>query len=173
MRWMWIDRVVSLEPRARIVAVKNVSLAEEHLHDHFPADDDRGLPAEPVMPASLVIEGMAQTAGLLVGHAADFREKVVLAKLGSVELREDAYPGQTLRYTATVDRIDGSGASTLGVVELSDSAGGDGPREIGRVDLLFSYLDRNRAGMTYPEHNFVFGEAFRTLLDSSGLEAPA
>ena len=36
MRWMWIDRVIELTPRTRMVAVKNVSLAEEHLHDHFP-----------------------------------------------------------------------------------------------------------------------------------------
>ena len=37
MRWMWIDRIVGFEPEARLVAIKNVSLAEEHLHDHFPA----------------------------------------------------------------------------------------------------------------------------------------
>ena len=35
MRWMWIDRVVELVPRERLVAVKNISLAEDHLHDHF------------------------------------------------------------------------------------------------------------------------------------------
>ena len=59
MRWMWIDTVVAYEPGRRMVAVKNVSLAEEHLHDHFPD--------QPVMPASLMVEGMAQTAGILVG----------------------------------------------------------------------------------------------------------
>jgi 3-hydroxymyristoyl/3-hydroxydecanoyl-(acyl carrier protein) dehydratase len=37
MRWMWIDRVVELKPRERLVAIKHVSLAEEHLHDHFDA----------------------------------------------------------------------------------------------------------------------------------------
>ena len=54
---MWIDRIVELTPRERLVAVKNVSLAEEHLHDHFEATDTR--PAMPIMPASLIIEGMA------------------------------------------------------------------------------------------------------------------
>ncbi|MHC4652492.1 MAG: hotdog family protein, partial [Planctomycetota bacterium] len=62
---MWIDRIVELDPGQRLVAIKNVSLAEEHLHDHFPAQGDRE--ALPVMPASLMIEGMAQTAGILVG----------------------------------------------------------------------------------------------------------
>ena len=65
MRWMWIDAVTQYEPDQRLVAVKNVSLAEEHLHDHFPATETH--PALPLMPNSLIIEGMAQTAGLLVG----------------------------------------------------------------------------------------------------------
>jgi len=78
---MWIDRVIELVPRQKLVAVKNVSLAEEHLHDHFAADLGRGLAAAPVMPATLILEGMAQTAGILVGHAEGFREKVILAKV--------------------------------------------------------------------------------------------
>ena len=79
MRWMWIDRVIVFEPRKRLVAVKNVSLAEEHLHQHFAAQG--ALPPCPVMPNSLILEGMAQTAGILVGSVHDFREKVVLAKV--------------------------------------------------------------------------------------------
>ncbi len=51
MRWMWIDRIVELAPGERLVAVKNVSLAEEHLHDHFPADAAADESALPVMPA--------------------------------------------------------------------------------------------------------------------------
>src|SRR6185369_4290780 len=97
MRWMWIDRVIELRPREKLVAVKNVSLAEEHLHDHFAADPARSLKAAPVMPASLILEGMAQTAGILVGHAEDFREKVILAKINRAELSRDATPGCTLR----------------------------------------------------------------------------
>ena len=81
MRWMWIDRVTELQPRHKLVAVKNVSLAEEHLHDHFPAEPARGLLASPVMPASLIVEGCAQTGGILVGHAEEFKHKVILAKV--------------------------------------------------------------------------------------------
>lgn len=170
MRWMWIDRVIELEPRRRMVAVKNVSLAEEHLHDHFAADESRGLAALPVMPASLIIEGMAQTAGVLVGHAEEFREKVVLAKISRAELNADAGPGMTLRYTATIERMDSVGASTRGTVELLDHAKPDaGYRQIGAIDLLFSHLDQNMSGTQFPEHNFVFGEAFKTLLRSSGI----
>jgi 3-hydroxyacyl-[acyl-carrier-protein] dehydratase len=161
MRWMWIDRIVSIEKGRRLVAVKNVSMAEEHLHDHFPGT--------PVMPASLIIEGMAQTAGILVGHAESFREKVILAKVSKAELSEDAVPGYTLRYTATIQQMDKVGASTTGVVELVDVATG-AARQIGAIDLMFSHIDQNMAGAEFPEHNFVFSDLFKTLLESSGVK---
>ena len=160
VRWMWIDRIVSLEKGRRLVAVKNISMAEEHLHDHFPGT--------PVMPASLIIEGMAQTAGILVGHAGGFREKVILAKVSKAELTEDAIPGYTLRYTATIQQMDTAGASTVGTVELVDPATG-AARAIGAIDLMFSHIDQNMAGAEFPEHNFVFSDLFKTLLDSSGI----
>src|SRR5205814_455364 len=100
MRWLWIDRIVELVPRERLVAIKNVSLAEDYLHDHFAARAaEEARAAVPIMPASLIIEGMAQTAGILVGHAEGFGEKVILAKVGVAELDREATPGCTLRYT--------------------------------------------------------------------------
>ena len=85
MRWMWIDRIVEHEAGVRLVAVKNVSLAEAHLHDHFPGN--------PIMPAALIIEGVAQTSGIMVGAINNFAEKVLLAKIAKVELSADARPG--------------------------------------------------------------------------------
>lgn len=172
MRWMWIDRVVELVPRQKLVAIKHVSMAEEHLHDHFRAVGTR--PAMPIMPMSLIVEGMAQTAGILVGHAEQFREKVILAKVGKAELTRDARPGHTLRYTATVQHLDHVGASTAGLIELIEpSATGVGGKveAIGQIDLMFSHLDNNMAGQTFPEWNFVFSESFKTLLRSSGIES--
>lgn len=163
---MWIDRIVEYEPERRMVAVKCVSLAEEHLHDHFAAAE--GGPAEPIMPASLIIEGMAQTAGILVGSVHRFREKVILAKIVRAELAGDAVPGDVLQYDATLERIDGHGASTSGVVRLA-TAPGFAWREAGRIDLMFSHIDQNRAGIEFPKENFVFGENFRTILRSAGL----
>lgn len=175
MRWMWIDRIVSIDPGRRLVAIKNVSLAEEHLHDHFPADA-RG-DACPVMPMSLIVEGMAQSAGILVGHAGGFRENVILAKVSLAELSRDAFPGQTLRYTAEVRQMDSAGAATAGIVELFDPASsGDGFVPIGAIDLMFSHVDKGMdlrgagAGGALPGRNFVFSEGFRTLLRSSGIE---
>jgi len=168
MRWIWIDSIVALERGSRCVAIKNVSLAEEHLHDHFPG--------QPIMPATLMIEGMAQTAGIMVGHARDFQEKVILAKIGKATFDRDVHPGQTLIYEATMDRIDEAGASTSGVIKCIDhaqaglerSVSPDAAPIIGQVDLMFSHIDQNMKGIAFPEHNFVFTDQFMSLLERSG-----
>ena len=92
MRWFWIDRFEEFVRGRRAVAVKNVSLAEEHLHDHFPG--------MPLMPNSLVVEGMAQTAGLLVADAIEYARRVVLAKVAAAEFHFDAVPGDCIRFAA-------------------------------------------------------------------------
>lgn len=158
---MWIDSVVSFEAGRRMVAVKNVSLAEEHLHQHFPG--------RPIMPASLMIEGFAQTAGILVGATEGFREKVILAKIASATIDRDVFPGQCIRYDATIERIGAAGASTKGTVERLDHRR---PvwEQIGAIEMMFSHIDQNRAGVEFPEENFVFGENFRAILRASGLD---
>jgi len=166
MRWMWIDRIIDFEPNVKMTTVKNVSMAEDHLHDHFAAEPGR--PAMPIMPASLMIEGMAQTAGILVGSVNRFREKVILAKIARASFDADIVPGQTLRYEATLERIDSNGASTSGIVTRFDHATGEW-QAIGRVDLMFSHIDKNMGGLSFPEENFVFSDNFRTILDAAGL----
>ena len=64
MRWYWIDRFVEFERGKRAVAIKAVAMSEEQ--------NDSYLPGYPVMPSSLIIEGMAQTAGILVGEISGF-----------------------------------------------------------------------------------------------------
>lgn len=174
MRWMWIDRVVELVKGERLVAVKNVSMAEEHLHDHAEVIGRAAGVKElaPVVPATLIIEGMAQSAGILVGHAADFREKVILAKISKAVLTHDVTPGCTIRFTAIVQQMTAQGASVAGTVETLDPCGRVPPAAIGSIDLVFSHVDANMAGTEYPAHNFVFGESFRTLLRLSGVAIP-
>lgn len=165
MRWIWIDRILELERGVRCVAIKNVSAAEDVLHDHFPATDTH--PAVPVLPNSLIIEGMAQTAGILVGHANDFSEKVILAKITRATFTGDVGPGYAIRHTATIDRLDTSGAATTGVTERLDPATGDAT-PLAEIELMFSHIDRNRSGLAFPEHNFVFTSQFMDLLHRSG-----
>jgi 3-hydroxyacyl-[acyl-carrier-protein] dehydratase len=169
MRWMWIDRIVEHAPGERMVAVKGVSLSEGHLYDHFPGADGRK--AMPVMPATLILEGCAQTGGLLAGHAERFKQKVLLAKIARANLDREAAPGQALRYTANLMRLDDFGAHTTIDIDLFPEPGGE-PVRIGSAEIVFSHADQNRSGLELPEENFVFGDTFTTLLESSGVEIP-
>jgi 3-hydroxyacyl-[acyl-carrier-protein] dehydratase len=151
MRWFWIDTFVEFEPGRRAVAVKNVSLAEEHLHDHFPG--------YPVLPPPLMIEGMAQTAGILVGEARGFKENVILAKIKSARFDDYAHPGDQLRYEATVQSVEAQAAVTTGIVYKNGE-------EIGRVDLIFSHVNQSDQKLGLPDHNFVFSGPLNGLLAS-------
>jgi 3-hydroxyacyl-[acyl-carrier-protein] dehydratase len=150
MRWIWIDKFVEFTPRESAVAVKNVSLAEEHLHDLYPAF--------PIVPHSLIVEGMAQTAGILVGEARNFAEKVILAKVTKATFHRLVRPGQTLRYDAKIEQLNEQGASIAGVVTV------DAGEPVADIELMFSHIDQNLAGRAFPEHNFVFTEQFTELL---------
>ena len=149
MRWIWIDKFVEFESGKRAVALKNVSLAEEHLHDHFPGFC--------VMPECLMIEGMAQTAGILVGEARNFEEKVIRAKINKAVFYHYVRPGDTLMLHAQIDSIAPEAAGTSGRIMRGDTL-------IAEISLMFSHIDQNLAGKEFPEENFVFTDIFRSLI---------
>jgi 3-hydroxyacyl-[acyl-carrier-protein] dehydratase len=133
MRWYWIDRFIEFESGRQAKAIKNVTLAEDHLHDHFPG--------YPVMPKSLVVEGMAQTGGLLVCEHSQFREKVVLAKISKACFYGEALPGDTLVYTATVDDIRADGALVTATSHKNDELHAE-------MGLFFAHLNGVYANKT-------------------------
>jgi 3-hydroxyacyl-[acyl-carrier-protein] dehydratase len=125
MRWFWIDRYEEFVRCKRAVALKTVTLAEEHLHDHFPGS--------PVMPTSLVIEGIAQAAGLLVIDAIDYARQVVLAKVSKAEFHFDALPGDVLRYEVEIQEM----GESVSIVKATSAIGG---RPHGEAELVFGHL---------------------------------
>lgn len=142
MRWIWIDKFVEFESGRRAVAIKLISLAEEHLHDHFPGF--------PVMPNSLIVEGLAQTGGLLVGEHSQFEKKVILAKIGKAIFHFPAVPGDSLRYTATIEDMQPDGARVSGTCHIGD-------RLQAEVELVFAHLDDVGGRRTlFEPKNFVF-----------------
>ncbi len=125
MRWFWIDRFVEFESGRSATAIKNISLAEDHLHDHFPG--------APIMPNSLIIEGIAQTAGLLVAQHGDFVERVVLAKVSKVKFHTQAVPGDTLTYRVSIQDITKQGAAATGTAHIGEKLQAE-------VELFFAHL---------------------------------
>ena len=142
MRWIWIDRFEELVKGTSARAIKNVTLAEDHLHDHFPGF--------PVMPASLMLEGMAQTGGILLGDLHDFQHIVILAKVPKVTYHSWAVPGDTLVYDATLldERPEGgtvSGSATVG------------SKLVAEAEIVFVHLDENDPELgSIDQKNFVF-----------------
>src|SRR5260370_42504498 len=105
MRWLWIDTFVEFTSGKSARAIKNLSLAEDHFADHFPGF--------PVMPAPLILEGLAQTGGILVVEANDFKEKGVLAKIPRATFRREAVAGERLVYDAELLHLRPEAASVL------------------------------------------------------------
>jgi 3-hydroxyacyl-[acyl-carrier-protein] dehydratase len=149
MRWIWIDRFVSFEPGKSAVAVKNLSLAEDHFADHFP-----GLP---IMPAPLILEGLAQTGGILVGHANDFEKNVVLAKIMNAKFHRDASAGEQLTYTVTLLNLDDTGARVSGTVTSGDHL-------VAEAEIMFAHVNPAQLPPGLPDAKFVFSGELSNLL---------
>ena len=155
MRWIWIDKFVEFTPQHSAKALKNVTAAEEHLYDLYPDF--------PIVPNSLIVEGMAQTAGILVGEARNFAEKVILAKIGRATFHRLVRPGDTITYDAKIEQLNETGASIAGRVTVGDDL-------VAEIEMMFSHIDQNMGGQKFPEHNFVFTEQFTDLLKAYRLD---
>lgn len=93
--FLLVDRVVELEAE-RIVGLKSVTANEPFFEGHFPD--------YPVMPGVLIVEAMAQTAGILVLRALPDRgrKQVLLASVTNARFRKPVVPGDVLRLEMTV-----------------------------------------------------------------------
>ena len=90
--FLWIDRVEVLEPGLRCVAVKFVDPADPIFAGHFPA--------KPILPGVLLIEAVAQTAGVMLGSASgqvDGEGVALLAAVNRFKFLRPVSPGQELR----------------------------------------------------------------------------
>jgi 3-hydroxyacyl-[acyl-carrier-protein] dehydratase len=157
MRWLWIDRFVEFHPRKSARAVKNLSLAEDFFADHFPG--------YPVMPGALILEGLAQTGGILVGEANDFQEKVVLAKIPWARFERDVLAGEQLVYDVELLHLRPEGASVHGRVSSATAGTGlSGATPVAEAEIFFAHLDKSRSQQLFGDRNFVFSGELKQML---------
>lgn len=94
-----IDRVLEIEPKKRIVALKNFTINEEFFQGHFPGF--------PIVPGVLLVEAMAQAAGILLLHDDPRRDEKLLF-FGGIErarFRRPVVPGDQVRFEVEVLRL--------------------------------------------------------------------
>ena len=94
--FLLIDRILEMERKTRIVALKNVTINEPHFAGHWPN--------YPIMPAVLMVEAIAQAGGaLLLTEIPDRGDKLmVFAAIDRAKFRRPAIPGDQLRIEVTV-----------------------------------------------------------------------
>ena len=99
MRFLLVDSIVELEPGSRAVGIKNVTMSEDFLADHFP---DR-----PIMPGMLIVESLVQLADWVVRQASGFTCLGVARGFDNVKFRHIVRPGDQLRLVARrVDEVE-------------------------------------------------------------------
>jgi 3-hydroxyacyl-[acyl-carrier-protein] dehydratase len=108
MRFILIDKVTELETGKRIKAVKNVSLSEEYLADHFPTF--------PVLPGVLLLEGLIESASWLVRQTENFAHSMILLEQArNVKYKSFLAPGAQIEYTVEAKVIEENVSSFAGV----------------------------------------------------------
>ncbi|MDQ6670754.1 MAG: 3-hydroxyacyl-ACP dehydratase FabZ [Chloroflexota bacterium] len=98
--FLFVDRIVELEPRKRAVGIKLVGMRDSYLQGHFPN--------YPVMPGVLIVEALAQTGAVLVMHdAANAGKLPFFARIDNCRFRQQVRPGDTLRLEVEVTSVRG------------------------------------------------------------------
>ncbi len=129
--FLLVDRVTALEPGRRVVALKNVTYNEPFFQGHWPG--------RPIMPGVLIVEAMAQAAGVLIARGAASGCEALLASIDGVKLRRPVVPGDQL-----VIEVDGvrSGGRATQVKAVARVAG----RVVAEGKLRFVLVAADRAG---------------------------
>ena len=111
--FLLIDKILEVEPGKRAVGIKNVTVNEPFFQGHFPD--------YPVMPGVLIVEALAQTAGIAVSMLEENKGKMGLfAGIESIKFKRQVMPGDTLRLEAEILLVK------MGIVKAKVSATVDG-----------------------------------------------
>jgi 3-hydroxyacyl-[acyl-carrier-protein] dehydratase len=97
--FLLVDRIIEIEPGKRVVGIKNVTYNEPFFPGHFPG--------RPIMPGVLIVEAMAQTAGVLVFKSMpeeEYKKPVYFLGMDNVRFRKPVTPGDQLRLELEITK---------------------------------------------------------------------
>jgi beta-hydroxyacyl-ACP dehydratase FabZ len=144
--FLLVDKIVEYEQGKRVVGIKNVTLNEPFFQGHFPG--------APVMPGVLIIEAMAQTAGVMMLAGFEDRNKklVFFTGIQNAKFRKPVVPGDQLRMELTVLRFGGRH------IKLRGEAYVDGAL-IAEAEISSSLIDRDLMDKSKQEDHAAFKPA--------------
>jgi 3-hydroxyacyl-[acyl-carrier-protein] dehydratase len=128
MRFNLVDRIVEVEPGRTLRAVKNLTLGEEYLADHFPTF--------PVMPGVLMLQALVEAGAWLLRLSDDYRHSViVLREAKNVKYGTFVEPGKQLQITVELVEQDGPTAVFKGRGEVDGNTAVSAKVTLGRYNL--------------------------------------
>lgn len=95
--FLLVDRITKLKPNEHVLGHKNISACDPFLQGHFPQN--------PIFPGVLMIEGMAQTAGVLGFFSVGSSREILLTEVNQARFRQMVVPGDCLTYDVVIERI--------------------------------------------------------------------
>ncbi|HSR42525.1 MAG TPA: 3-hydroxyacyl-ACP dehydratase FabZ family protein, partial [Longimicrobiales bacterium] len=125
MRHLWVDRIEVSEPGVKAVGRKAVGSSEDFFADHFPGN--------PVFPGVYLVEGMAQTAGALIGRHSDWTEFVLMVSVDRARFSSFVRPGELVEYAVEVEER----SREVATVRAEASVAG---RSVARARITFRIL---------------------------------
>lgn len=129
MRFCLIDRITSLEKGKSLTAIKNLSLAEEYLVDHFPGF--------PVLPGVLMIEALVQSGAWLMRDHDNFAySNVLLKQARAVKFNNFVAPGNTLDVKVEIKKWDGNLCTIEGVGTVNGGSAVSAKLTLQRFNLV-------------------------------------
>lgn len=129
--FLLVDRILELEPNKRIVGIKNVTVNEPFFQGHFPG--------HPIMPGVLIIEAMAQVAGVLgykSGPPETLQNKVVyFMSIDKAKFRKPVLPGDQVRLELEILRSRSNIQAYKGVAKVDGTV-------VAEAELMAMFVDR-------------------------------
>ncbi|MCU0651218.1 MAG: 3-hydroxyacyl-ACP dehydratase FabZ, partial [Candidatus Omnitrophica bacterium] len=122
--FLFVDRILDLEPGKRIRGIKNVTINDYFFRGHFPA--------KPVMPGVIILEAMAQVGGVMLLSRPENRGKLAFFMLiNNAKFRKTVVPGDQLVFEVEVVKLKSKTGHVHGTASVGDAV-------VAEADLMFA-----------------------------------